>query len=97
MNKLTPENLDEYASPIESTRRIYTPDKEGMALYEYDLGEDGGSGSGFYFVTSETPTGTYQIEGYSYSEDGLQSLLINVFALNEDGTVTYVLYQPKEK
>ncbi len=97
MNKLTPENLDEYASPIESTRRVYTPDQGGMALYDYDLGEDGGSGSGFYFVTSQTPTGTYQIEGYSYSEDGLQSLLINVFVLNEDGTVTYVLYQPKDK
>lgn len=96
MKQLTSENLDEYASPIESTRKVYTPDNEGLVFYEYDLGEDGGSGSGFYEVTSETPTEMYQINGYCYSQDGLQSLRINVFVLNEDGTVTYVLYQPKQ-
>lgn len=95
MNNLTPENLDEYAAPIESTRRVYTPNQEGIVSYAYDL-EGGASGSGVFEVTEEMPTGEYQIAGYSYSEDGVESLRMNVFVLNEDGTVTYAVYRPKE-
>lgn len=93
MQKLTPENLDEYAQPIESTRATYTPDKEGIVYCTYEL-ESGASGSVMKQIMPEDIAGRYMIDGYSYS-NGLQDLRIDVTVLNEDGTITYVLYQPK--
>ena len=37
MNKLTPENIDEYAEPIESTRQTCTIDAEGYVHYSFEL------------------------------------------------------------
>ena len=34
--------------------------------------------------------------GYSYSDGELESLLVDVATLNEDGTVTFALYRPKK-
>lgn len=96
MSMLTSENLDEYALPIESTRTVYTPDQEGMVSCAYDLG-DAGSGNGVFWITPEMAEGEYQLGAYSYSGNGLQSLLIDVFVINGDGTVTYVVYQPKKE
>lgn len=94
MNKLTAENLDEYAAPVESTRMVLTPDKEGMVTGSYEL-ENGAAGGSAFWVTSEIKAGEYQIGGYSYSEKALADLVIDVYVLNEDGTVTYVVYRPK--
>ncbi len=95
MEKLTAENLDEYAAPVEATRMVLTPDKEGMVSGSYEL-ENGAAGSSAFWVTPETKAGEYQIGGYSYSENALEDLLIDVYVLNEDGTVTYVVYRPKK-
>ena len=96
MKKITPENLDEYAAPVESTRMVCPVDDEGVISYEYEF-ESGASGSGADYFDSLFPdsvAGTRTIGGYSYSDGGLETLMINVFTLNEDGTVTYVIYQP---
>lgn len=95
MEKLTAENLDEYAAPVEATRMVLTPDKEGMVSGSYEL-ENGAAGSSAFWVTPKTKAGEYQIGGYSYSENALEDLLIDVYVLNEDGTVTYVVYRPKK-
>lgn len=95
MNKLTAENLDEYAAPVESTRMVLTPDKEGLVSGSYEL-ENGSAGTSAFWVTPETKVGEYQIGGYSYSENALKDLVIDVFVLNDDGTVTYVVYRPKQ-
>lgn len=94
MSKLTAENLDEYAAPVESTRMVLTPDKEGMVTGSYEL-ENGAAGGSAFWVTPEIKAGEYQIGGYSYSENALADLVIDVYVLNEDGTVTYVVYRPK--
>ena len=94
MNQLTPDNLDEYAAPVESTRMVLTPDKEGMVLGSYEF-ETGAAGGSAFWVTPEIKAGEYQIGGYSYSENALADLVIDVYVLNEDGTVTYVVYRPK--
>lgn len=97
MKKLTPENLDEYATPIESTRMVCTPDKDGTIYYEYEL-ENGAAGSNMPSVTDLFPddatAGSRCIGNCTYSGKGLESLLIDVFELNDDGTVTFVIYQP---
>ncbi len=94
--KLTPENIDEYAKPEESTRKVLTPDAEGFIQYEYDLeGLSGGSGTSLASnLFPDGKPGMSDSFGYSYSEDGISSLVIETFTLNEDGTITYVVYTP---
>ena len=55
MQKITPENLDEYAAPVESTRMVCPVDDEGVISYEYEF-ESGASGSGKDYVDSLFPT-----------------------------------------
>ena len=96
VDMLTSENIDQYAAPIEATRQICTPDKDGCITIEYDLGDDG-TASGALFVEkllSSGRAGDLLIAGCNYSETGLEDLKIDVCILNEDGTVTYVVYQP---
>ena len=95
MKKFTPENIDEYAAPIESTRMVCPIYGEGLISYEYEL-ESGAGGSGTQDVSTLFPeqiAGAINIGGYGYSE-GLEDLRINVFILNDDNTVTFVVYQP---
>ena len=96
IQKITPENLDEYAVPVESTRMVCPIDDEGVISYEYEL-EGGAGGRGKYRIEDLFPDsvmGTSVIANYSYSDGGLEELNIDVFILNEDGTVTFVIYQP---
>ena len=96
MDKLTPGNIDEYAEPIESTRQICTVDENGYIQYSYEL--ENAAGNGVLILDGMFPDGQPGMSpyfNYGYSEDGLKDLLIEVFILNEDGTVTFVLYQPK--
>ena len=84
----------EGAERIESTVQVCTPDADGIADYSYDL-EDGG-GSGGLFVNELFPDkkpGSMASDGYSYSDGGIESLLVHVCTLNEDGTVTFAVYR----
>lgn len=94
--KLTPENINEYAEPIESTRQICTVNEEGRILFSYEL-EDGAGGQGNFSVDDRFPdmsVGAINIIGYSYS-DGMSDLRVDTLMLNEDGTYTFVVYMPK--
>lgn len=98
MQKLTPENLNDYAEPIESTRQICKVDEDGLLMAEYEL-EDGSAGSCAADMDTTFPDKKPGISGqfsYSYSETGLEDLKIDVYILNEDGTVTFVVYKPKQ-
>ena len=97
MEAITPENLADYAVPVESTLLTIKPDENGAFEYEYNL-QDRGSGSGIATVSDSFPDkkpGMSEHFYYSYSEDGLDSLVIQTFTLNEDGTVTFQIYIPK--
>ncbi|MCI9426943.1 MAG: hypothetical protein HFI81_04210 [Eubacterium sp.] len=96
INKLTPENLNEYAVPIEDSKQTLTPDKDGVLSYEYNL-ENGTGGSGTVNLKDLFPdqiAGTCNISDAS-SEGTVESIVITTFTLNEDGTVTLLLYVPK--
>lgn len=96
MAKLTPENIDEYAEPIESTRSVITPAKDGSYSYSFET-PSGTSGSGETSVMDVFPDrkpGIY-ISG-CVSGDTLDDLLIETHTLNSDGTVTFVVYAPKK-
>lgn len=99
-NMLTSENIDEYCNALDSTRQVCTPDEDGYISFGFNL-EDGTTGNGTMPVDEIFPdgkTGIRQIKGmlYAGNGEGLADLLIEVFTLNEDGTVTYELYQPKQ-
>lgn len=92
--------IKEDAERIESTVQICSPRKDGeevYAPYAYDLGDEGG-GSGAVFIDEAFPDrkpGSAAVIGCSYSEEGLKSLRVDVAVLNEDGTVTFAVYRPK--
>lgn len=98
VEKLTPENINEYAEPVESTRQTCTArDAGGYTCLEYSYELEGDAGNGTAELENLFPNGKpgMAIGSYSYSDSGLSSLLMDVFTLNEDGTVTFVLYRMK--
>ena len=98
MAQITPENIDEYAVRVEDTVQILTPDSEGYLHFDYDVeGRSSGSGSfleEWYFEDDEA--GMSKHFGFSHSEDGLDSMTIETFTKNADGTVTFAIYIPKD-
>ena len=98
MEKLTPENLDEYAAPVEYTRMVCTPDADGMISYGYRMESGAGSANQrarVDWIFPEDREGDVKIGAWSCSDDDLSTLVIEVFTLREDGSVEYVIYQPK--
>lgn len=96
MKKLTSENLDEYAAPVESTRQTCIMDANRYLYYTYQT-EDGLKGSSIMpfdeLFPDKRPGVSEFFSSFNLSE-GLSGLAIEVFTLNEDGTVTFVLYRP---
>lgn len=99
MAKITPDTIDQYAEPIESTRKVCVPDADGTFSYSYELenGAAGNSTSSIEYAIADTRAGVCNIEGYSSSDNGLEDLLIQTYTMNEDGTITGVLYRPKKE
>lgn len=96
VEKLTPENLDEYTEVIEATVQVCKPDAQGYISYSWKL-EDGRGSSGtcaLKDVFPEGKAGDVCIEGYICGEE-FESLCIDVYVLNEDGTVDYAAHRPK--
>ena len=99
MSKLTVDNIDDYATPVESTRKTVKPDKDGYISYEYVM-PNGDSGSYVWNMKNLFPDGKIGMSenfGYSSSEDGMKDLVIETYNLNQDGTVTCVIYEPKNQ
>ena len=98
MEKITVDNINEYAVPVESAIQTLTPDKEGNIQLKYEV-EGHGSGEGNSSVSCLFPDGKpgmSQTIGYSITDDNLDGVLIITYTLNEDGTVTFVPYIPKQ-
>ncbi|MBR1854773.1 MAG: hypothetical protein IJ794_16785 [Lachnospiraceae bacterium] len=97
MAKLTVNNIDSYAEPIESTRQTIKPDEADYITYRYEL-PDGAGGSGttrmdFLFEPGEY--GMSKCLGYSADGGELENLRIETWTRNEDGSVTFVVYVPR--
>ncbi len=96
--QLTPENLDEYAVPVESTRQVLTPDADGyITFWDYEVeGRSGGKGGRikadwlFKHADAENPM---VLGGYN-SSGTMDTVVVETYTRNEDGTVTFVAYIP---
>lgn len=98
ISKLTVENISEYAEPIEETKQTLTPDTQGMISYSYAY--EAFEGSCKLPVSELFPDGATGMSGAFgciCSENGVDDMLIETFTLNDDGTVTFMLYQPKSE
>lgn len=101
--KLTPENIEQYCVRMENTVQTMTPDAEGYIVQESWLVNEkvsdtaGGGGGRFHvkYIFEEGYEGLV-IAGYGCSEEGLKDLVIDTYTRNEDGTVTFAAYVPKE-
>lgn len=97
MEKITPDNIDEYAERIEDSVQVFGAEEDGMT-YNYTM-EDG-EGVGRYIERArEFPDGNPGMSeriGYFNDEGGVESLKMVTLTLNEDGTVTAAVYIPKE-
>lgn len=82
------------AKRVESTVQTCKVDDKGYISYDYTIG-DGGSGSGSVEVKEifqGKEAGTMETLGYS-GDGTLEGLRIEVVTLNEDGTVTFAIYE----
>lgn len=100
--QITPENIGRYCVRLEHTVQTVSVDADGSAEWgPWSVRENGpevwGGGGGsvnaeWYF---EGRTGM-RIHDYSSSERGMQDLVITTLTLNEDGTVTFAAWRPKD-
>lgn len=92
-------NLEEFATRVESTVQVLTPDEDGyMDCGVYQLEGRGGSQGGRMLVSWALPEMEVGVtEPVSFHSSGtLDSLCIETYTLNEDGSYTFAVYIPKE-
>lgn len=96
IDRLTAENIDQHATRIEESVQVCTPDSQGYISYHYtEKGEMEFQGK---LSVKDIFSGEqrFMVVGCSGSEDDLEGLRIETVALNDDGTVTYAVYAPKQ-
>lgn len=98
MEKITPENIDEYAERVEDSVQVFGADEDGIS---YIYTTEDGEGVGRYIERArEFPDGKPGMSeriGYFNDQGGVGSLKMVTLTLNEEGTVTAAVYIPKER
>ncbi len=102
--QLTSENIAEYCVRLEHTVQTVSVDKDGNYVIppfnvnkeETDLEGNGKIFNAKFYSFEEYKPGVPYIDGYGTSEDGMSRLVINTFTLNEDQTMTYAAWVPKD-
>lgn len=100
--QLTPENIEEYCVRMENTVQTVTVDKDGYfrtkpwLVNEAVSDSAGGSGGkfSFSFIFGDKKPGML-INGCS-TGGGLEEVVITTLTLNEDGTITFAAWVPKD-
>ncbi len=102
--ELTSENIADYCVRLEHTVQTVSVDKDGnYVIPPYHVNKEetdtaGGTATfnAKYYNSESYAVGVPHINGYSSSEDGMKDLVITTFTLNEDGTMTYAAWVPKD-
>ncbi len=100
-SQLTPENLEQFCVRMENSVQTLTVDQNGFYvlqpwLVNEEVSDTRGGGGGKYNAKymREYSLGMH-IEGYNTS-GGMEDLVITTFTMNEDGTLTFAAWVPKE-
>ncbi len=100
--QVTPENIGQYCVRLENTVQTLNVDKEGYFTMKPWLaneevsdtrGSDGGRFNMAYFFEDNTP-GLIIFSGAT--SGGMEDVILETFTLNEDGTITFAAWVPKE-
>lgn len=103
--KLTSENIEQYCVRLENTVQTVTVDKDGYYVIQPWLvneavsdtwGGEGGKYNAAYFSTEYYAPGVLNINGYNTGNDGMAGLVITTFIINEDGSMTFAAWVPKD-
>lgn len=101
-DKLTPENLEQYCVRMENTVQTVTAKDGWYVLQPWLVNEAvsdtrGGSSARYNadYITEEYSSGKLYIEGYGTS-GGMEDLVIDTIMLNEDGSLTFAAWVPKD-
>lgn len=98
MQKLTPENIEEMAICVEHTVQVLMVDEKGyLNISPYEIDGRGGSGESSILESwafGELESGMDEKFGFIHSGT-LDTLRIETFTKNEDGTYTFAVYIPK--
>lgn len=99
-DNLTAENIDQYCVRMENTVQTVKYAADGAVTTKpFLIGSDEESDGGSYMNSLSLCEGWQDaglhITGYAYST-GIQDLSIYTFFMNDDGTVTFAVYVPKD-
>lgn len=103
-DKLTSENLEQYCVRMENTVQTVTVNEDGWYIQQPWLvneavsdtrGSEGASYNAKYMTADEYTLGRLYISGYDTS-GGVEDLVITTFILNEDGSMTFAAWVPKD-
>lgn len=105
LSELTAENIEERCVLLEDTCQTMMPNEEGMVYFEYSLpeldssypGATAGGGTGGLVDYLFRP-GQWGDERHAWTGGGgsLTVLVIDFFTLNEDGSVSFCVYVPRD-
>lgn len=98
IEQLTPENISEMAVLVEHTVQKLSVDENGMLnVAPYEIEGRGGSGGCSIAVSWAFKDVAYGMtDQFSYAHSGtLDTLRVETFTKNEDGTYTFAVYIPK--
>ena len=105
LTELTAENIGERCVLLEDTCQTMMPDEEGMVYFEYSLpecdplcqGASAGGGTGGLVDYLFRP-GQWGDARHAWTGSGccLTDLVIDFFTLNEDGSVSFCIYVPRD-
>ncbi len=99
--KITPENIEEYCVRLENTVQTAQADKDGFITFTPWLVNEaisdswGGGGSNYrfdWYFEDQTPRMVID----SYSGTSIEELVITTYTLNEDKSVTFAAWVPKD-
>lgn len=102
--QLTSENLEQYCVRMENTVQTVTVNEDGWYVQQPWLvneavsdtrGGEGASYNAKYMTADEYTLGRLYISGYNTS-GGMEDLVITTFTLNEDGSMTFAAWVPKD-
>ena len=90
--KLTKENIEEYATLEESTVQTLTPDKDGYITWSWEL-EDAATEESLLIDKKYYKTGKLYVTGSNNGDN--DDILLHTIVCNKDGTVTCAVYRMK--